>query len=571
MIRRLIHYYAPYKWLTALDFSSAVLHSTFALAIPYFTTDMLKNDIQGGDVHKVAVKIGLLMLLIAVSAFTHYINIKWGHILGARIETDMRQDLFRHLQKLSFSYYDRTKTGHLISRIANDLLNISELAHHGPEDFIISLTFLIGAMIAMFYMNPLLAAVSVVPLICLLAWGMIMGTRMRSGFRAMRKRIADINSNVENALQGIREVQSYANEKHQINKFEEVNGLFCQAKEHMYSQMGMFASGMMFLMESYQFIVIGGGILLMMYGKIQWAEVIGFMLFTRLTMMPVRRLTDFIEQYQQGMASIERFFEVMDEQPDIVDHENAIRPEKVDGEIRIENLSFKYDTSADWILKDISLSVPAGKTAALVGESGAGKSTLASLIPRFYEAVEGSITIDGNDVKMLQQEFLRESIGIVQQNVFMFDTTIRENIEFGCPGATEEQIIEAARNANILDFIQSLPQGLDTTVGEQGVKLSGGQKQRLSIARVFLKNPAILIFDEATSSLDNESEALIKSAMEVLCKGRTTIVIAHRLSTVRNADMTYVLRGGRLVEQGRHEELVALNGYYAELYEKSKF
>jgi len=571
MIRRFIAFYRPYRALFALDIITAVLHSGFTLCVPLLIRNMLKYDLPAGDLSHIVLTLGMLLGLIALMSITRYINTRWGHVLGTRIETDMRRDLFGHLQKLSFSYFDRTKTGHIISRIANDLFNIAELAHHGPEDFLISLCLVAGAIGVMFWFNVSLALVTLFPLLFMITWGMIYGKRMKEGFRRVREKIADINSSVEDSIQGIREVKSYTNEEHEIDKFAEVNLEFRSAKEHMYGVMAGFHSGMTFLIESCMLAVVGGGAVLACYGRIDLADVIGFLLYVRFMMNPVRRLVNFVEQFQQGAASFERFVEIMDVEPDIVDRPNAVRPERIEGEIAFEGVWFRYPTSADWVLKDIDLRAPAGATIALVGESGAGKSTLASLIPRFYEVQRGAITIDGRDVLDLQQRSLRENIGIVQQNVFLFDSTIRENIMFGNPGAAGEELIQAAESANILDFIKGLPDGFDTWVGEHGVKLSGGQKQRVSIARAFLKNPPILIFDEATSSLDAESEGLIRASMEALCRDRTTIVIAHRLTTVKNADRTFVLREGRIVEQGAHAELLAREGYYSELYAGSSF
>ncbi len=571
MIRRFIAFYRPYKALFALDIVTAVLHSGFTLCVPLLIRNMLKYDLPAGDLAHIWLTLGVLLVLVALMSITRYINTRWGHVLGTRIETDMRRDLFGHLQKLSFSYFDSAKTGHIISRIANDLFSISELAHHGPEDFLISLCLVAGAIAMMFWFNVSLALVALVPLLFMLTWGMIYGRRMKVGFRRVRQKIADINSSVEDSIQGIREVKSYTNEEREIDKFGEVNLKFRSAKERMYGVMAGFHSGMTFLMESCMLVVVGGGAVLACYGKVDLADVIGFLLYVRFMMNPVRRLVNFVEQFQQGAASFERFVEIMDVEPDIVDRPNAVCPGRIEGDVVFDGVWFRYATSADWVLQDIDLRAPAGATIALVGESGAGKSTLASLVPRFYEAQKGAITIDGRDVLDHQQRSLRENIGIVQQNVFLFDSTIRENIMFGNPAAAEEDLIRAAESANIMDFIGGLPDGFDTWVGEHGVKLSGGQKQRVSIARAFLKNPPILIFDEATSSLDGESERLIRASMEALCRSRTTIVIAHRLITVQNADCIFVLRRGRIIEEGVHAELLQRGGGYSELYAGSSF
>jgi ATP-binding cassette subfamily B protein len=394
---------------------------------------------------------------------------------------------------------------------------------------------------------------------------------MRNKFRTVRKRIADINSSVENSIQGIREVKSYANEDYAIEKFGEANMGFLSAKEDMYKVMAKFHSGMIFFIESYQLVVIGTGAYLIRKGELDLADVIAFLMYFRFSMMPIRKLVNFIEQFQQGVAAFERFDEVMKVEPDIIDRENPVVLDNVKGNINFSDVSFKYEGCDEWILEDINIKIDKGKTIALVGESGAGKSSLASLIPRFYEVQKGIISLDGINIMDLEQKTLRENIGIVQQNIFLFDTTIRENIMFGNPEATEEELVLAAKSANIFDYIMTLPDQFETVVGERGVKLSGGQKQRISIARAFLKNPPVLIFDEATSSLDTESESLITDSMEKLCENRTTIIIAHRLSTVRNADYTYVLKSGKIIEHGPHEDLIKSEGYYKSLYTKSMF
>ncbi len=570
-LRRFAAYYRPHKWLFILDMATAVMQSGFAICIPMLVRNTIKYDLPAQEVNRIAASLGIALALVGLMSLASYVNIRFGHYLGTRMETDMRADLFGHLQKLSFTYFDNTKTGHIISRISNDLFTIAEVAHHAPEDLFISLTTIIGSFALMFSISPTMAVLSIAPLPFMVLWGAVYGTKMRRGFKTVRERIADINSSVENSIQGIREVKSFTNEDHQIGKFGEVNKEFKSAKEGMYSIMASFHGGMMFMMEAYSLVIIGGGTALVYYGRIDLADLIGFQLYVPFIIGPVRRMVNFIEQMQQGMASFDRFIEIMDVEPDIVDRPGAVEPGEIKGDIALKDLWFKYEGSEDWVLRDVNLRVPAGSSAALVGESGAGKSTLAALIPRFYEAQKGTLAIDGIDVRDITQRALRRNIGIVQQNVFMFDATLRENIMFGDPQAGDEQLVEAAKNANIYEFIKSLPDGFDTQVGEHGVKLSGGQKQRVSIARVFLKNPPILIFDEATSSLDTESESLIRSAMEKLSEGRTTIIIAHRLSTVRNADYTYVLRSGRIVEEGTHDELMGRNGYYSELHAHSVF
>jgi len=537
--------------------------------IPLLVRQVLKYYLPEGNMSKLWIAMGIAAVIVAGMSVTNYINMKWGHILGTRIETDMRSTLFRHLQKLSFKYFDNTKTGHIMSRISNDLFTISEVAHHAPEDLFISTVMITGAFIVMSCINPFLGLLALVPLPIMVGWGGYYRSRMKKGFRTVRRRIADINSNVENSIQGIREVKSYTNEQYEIGKFAEVNIKFRSAKEFMYGVMASFHTGMMFLAEMYYLVIISGGSLLIYHGKITLPDLVASLMYVRFILDPIRRLVNFIEQFQQGAASFERFIEVMDVEPDIIDNEDAITLSRIEGSIEMRNVSFRYNSTDEWVLKDISLEVPCGKTVALVGESGAGKTTLATLIPRFYEVQKGEILIDGRNVMDLHQRCLRENIGLVQQNVFLFDTTIRENILFGKPDATDSELREAAHNANILAFIESLPEGFDTLTGERGVKLSGGQRQRISIARVFLKNPPILIFDEATSSLDSESEMLIRQSMEMLCRNRTTVIIAHRLSTVKHADHTYVLKKGKILEQGTHTDLIAARGYYYSLYSSS--
>jgi len=570
LLRRFTAYYRPYKKLLALDLTTAAARAVFMIIIPYLVVRMLgKDQLATISILDIWITIAFLSILIILMALAEFINVKWGHILGTNLETDMRADLFRHLQKLSFKYFDNTKTGHIMSRISNDLFTISELAHHAPEDLLISSFMLIGAFGFMFSMSWIMALIVLIPMPLILLWGNIYRLRLRHTFRDVRKKVADINSNVENSIQGIREVQSYAKEAYAVDQFKAVNNQFRKAKINMYGSMAGFHAGMMFLIEFYSVIIIGGGMLLVHIHRLELIELIGFLMYRRYMFQPIRRLTGFMEQYQQGVAAFERFTEIMDEAPDIEDQPNAISVEQVDGDIKFENVSFKYsEEMPDLILNNLSLHVKPGQTVALVGESGAGKSTLAALIPRFYEPQEGTIYLDEKDIMTLKKKDLRRHVGIVQQNVFLFDTTIRDNIMFGRPDATEAELIQAAQSAQIYDMIQSLPNGFNTIVGEHGVKLSGGQKQRVSIARLFLKNPAVLIFDEATSSLDSESEMLLQKSMETLCKGRSTLIIAHRLTTVKNADYTYVLRDGRIVEEGSHDKLIVENGYYSELYNR---
>ncbi len=571
MLKRFASYYKPHRKLFSVDLTSAVLRSAFMMVVPYLVVRMLgKDQLKDASLSEIWMTILILGVLMVLMAITEFINIKWGHILGTRIETEMRGDLFRHLQKLSFHYFDHTKTGHIMSRISNDLFTISELAHHAPEDFILSVSLLTGSLVFMFILNWQLALIVVVPLPLLLIWGNVFTVRLRRSFREVRKRVADINSNVENSIQGIREVKSYAKERYAISQFDDVNNDFKEAKSNMYHTMAGFHSGMMFFIEFYSVIIIGGGMLLVHAGQMEIVELLGFLMYRRYMFQPIRRLTAFTEQFQQGVAAFERFVEVLKVEPETPDHPSADLMEAIRGDIRLENVTFKYnDSDVKWILEDVCIHIKPGQTVALVGESGAGKSTLASLIPRFYEIQQGAILIDGQDVMALQKQDLRQNVGIVQQSVFLFDSTIRQNIMFGRPSATEEELIAATKSAHIYDFIMTLADGFDATVGERGVMLSGGQKQRISMARLFLNNPPILIFDEATSSLDSESEMLIQESLERLCVGRSTLVIAHRLSTVRNADYTYVMREGKVVEEGSHASLIEQRGYYFDLYNRN--
>jgi len=568
MIRKFITYYKPHKSLFILDMICAVTASGLAVLFPFLTRTLLGKALPSENVSWIYKLLTLMFCIYIIKSILMYIRVKWGHILGVRIEADMREDLFSHIQKLSFSYFDRVKTGHLMSRISNDLSVIAEVAHHAPEDLIISVIILFMAYILMFLFNIQLALISLLPIPLMLIWGVYMGRRMRQGFRTVRKEIAEINSTVENSVQGIREVKSFANEAMENSKFNRTNSTFRLAKELMYQKMARFHSVMDFLREIYYFCIIAGGTLLIFQGKLELVDLLAFILYVGVILPPIDRLINFTEQLQQGMSSFERFLEIMEIEPDIQDSSDAVEFIPDSAALSIENVSFRYDKSPDWILKNISLNIAGGETIALAGESGAGKSTMAALIPRFYDAQKGQVRIDGQNIAEVTQKSLRESIGIVQQNVFLFDGTIRENIIYGRPGATEREIEEALELANLKEFISTLPEGLETQVGERGVLLSGGQKQRISIARVFLKNPRLLILDEATSSLDNESESLIQDALWQLSRNRTTIIIAHRLSTIMKADRIFVMKGGEIVETGSHRELLAQGGYYKSLADK---
>lgn len=568
MIKKFISYYKPHLKLFILDMFCAIIASALTIAFPFITRILIGDYLPNKNIEMIVLALSVMLAIYIAKSSLTYIRVKWGHIMGVRIEADMRRDLFAHIQKLSFSYFDRVKTGHLMSRISNDLNVIAEVAHHAPEDLLISSIIMIMTYIVLFIINPILALISMIPLPFMLLWGFLMGSSMRKGFRMVRKEIAEINSTVENSVQGIREVKSFANEKLENEKFYQSNNTFRIAKEISYQRMARFHSLMQYFRDMYYFCVIAGGTVLIFKGELNIVDLLTFILYVGIILPPIDKLINFTEQLQQGIASIERFQEIMEIQPDIKDSADAVRFVPTGGKLSINNVSFKYDKSPDWILKDICINIKAGETVALAGESGAGKSTLAALLPRFYDAQKGSIIIDDQEITSLKQKSLRRTIGIVQQNVFLFDGTIRENIYYGKPGSTEEEIFEAVKMSNLETFLSTLPDGLDTEVGERGVLLSGGQKQRISIARVFLKNPEILILDEATSSLDNESESLIQEALWELCKNRTTIIIAHRLSTIMMADTIYVMKNGEIVERGTHLELLAQKGYYKNLADK---
>lgn len=570
-LKKFIAYYRPYKGMFFLDMFCALVLSGIDLFFPSlvkYLMDEVYEKIPPNMVEIVLISgLGLLLLYIIRYFCQRYITAQ-GHIMGARMETDMRRDLFTHLQKLSFSYYDNANTGTLMSRITNDLFDISELAHHGPEDLFISILKIIGAVVMMLSMDVKLTIILLVLMMFIVGFTAFYNLKMRAVFAENRKKIAAVNAQTQDTLSGIRVVKSFSNEDIEQRKFDRGNEQFLKTKEDSYSIMGQFFSGNQLLQGIlYISVLVLGGIFLGR-GQISTSDLIAYILFINVFLNPIDRLVNFTEAFQRGMSGFERFLEILRTEPEITDKDNAIDLTDVEGEIRFNNVSFSYNDKTE-VLKDINLTIYKGQTIALVGPSGSGKTTFCSLIPRFYEVNDGSITIDGIDIRDVTLESLRRNIGMVQQDVYMFSGTVEENILYGKPDAAKEEVINAAKLANAHDFIMELENGYNTFVGERGAKLSGGQKQRISIARAFLKNPPILILDEATSALDNESERLVQESLKILAKGRTTLIIAHRLSTIKNADNIVVLTANGIEEQGTHKELLEKGGVYASLHSET--
>lgn len=568
-LKKMFSYYKPYKGIFFADMFFATLSAAVALTIPLvvrYVTSTLIYKTTAEIVHQIVfIAIGLLLLL-AVDCYSRFFIGNYGHVMGAKMEYDMRAELFAHLQKLSFSFYDDAKVGQLMSRVTSDLFDITELLHHGPENIILSLLKIAGALIILLNINGWLALAAFIVLPFMFWFALVLNKRMRAAFKSNRVKIAAINEQIEDNLSGIRVVKSFANEDIENEKFKIGNDGFLAAKKNSYQFMGIFQSGVGVFSTLIQVNVIIAGAILIAYSRINISDLITFLLYINVFTDPIRTLVDFTEQFQNGYTGFERFREIMDIEPDIKDSENAVELKNVKGKIEFQNVSFKYNDGAEGVLNNINLTVPAGAYMALVGSSGTGKTTLCSLIPRFYDVTEGTIMIDGKDIRDVTLSSLRNHIGMVQQDVYLFAGTIFENIAYGKPGAGREEVIEAAKNANAHEFIMSFPDGYDTDIGQRGIKLSGGQKQRLSIARVFLKNPPILIFDEATSALDNESEKVVQESLEKLAKNRTTFVIAHRLTTIQNAEKILVLTEEGIAEAGSHEELLAKGGIYEKLY-----
>lgn len=571
-IRRFTAYYKPHKRLFALDMACAFTIAVCDLVYPLVTRRILNEYIPAGELRLLIVWSVALLGLYLLKMLLNYIVQYYGHIIGVRMQAQMRREVFSHLQTLPFSYFDEHKSGKIMSRIINDLQDISELAHHGPEDLFLSVVMLIGSFIVLFPINRLLTVIIFLCIPLILAFTIHMRKQMNETFTRTRREIAEVNAELENAIAGIRVSKAFTGAEHELEKFDRANRAYEHSREDSYRVMGRFFSGMQFSTDLINVVMmLAGGVAVYMqsvspdsFFGMDVADFVAFTLYISLFLSPIRRLTQFSEMFQQGMTGFTRFLEIMDEQPE-TEAESAVPLQVRNGEVTFDDATFRYG-EGDEVLTHLSLQVPAGSTVALVGPSGGGKTTLCHLLPRFYELTSGRILIDGQDTREVSLTSLRRAIGIVQQDVFLFTGTIWDNIAYGNPQADEAAVIAAAKRANIHDFVMGLEDGYQTYIGERGVKLSGGQKQRLSIARVFLKDPPILVLDEATSALDNATELLIQSALDELCHGRTTLVVAHRLSTVRHADKIVVLTDNGIEEQGTHDELLQKNGAYAALY-----
>ncbi|HIU77033.1 MAG TPA: ABC transporter ATP-binding protein [Candidatus Pelethocola excrementipullorum] len=570
-LKNLTAYYKNYKGLFFTDLVFATVGSGITLAIPlivrYITGTVVEQPIA--EATNMIFKLGVLLIIMVLAEMgCNYYITYFGHMMGAMMERDMRNEIYSHYQKLSFAFYDNQKVGHLLSRITSDLFDISELLHHGPEDIMISTIKLVGAFIILLVINAPLALVSIGIVFLMLIYAIFMNRRMKSAFRENRRRIADINSQIEDSLSGIRVVKSFGNESVEMNKFKVGNERFVDSKRRTYRYMAIYHSGMGACATMITVGALVVGALFMTKNQLSAADLVTFLLYINNFTEPVKKLVNFTEMFQNGYSGYERFQEIIEIAPDIKDRPDAVHlTGEVKGDIRFEDVSFQYEDTKEEVFSHVDLEVKPGEYVALVGGSGAGKTTLCSLIPRFYDVTSGGIYLDGTDIRSICLKDLRDHIGIVQQDVYLFAGTIIDNIRYGKPDATDEEVLRAARAANAHDFIMEMPDGYDTDIGQRGVKLSGGQKQRLSIARVFLKNPPILIFDEATSALDNKSERVVQKSLEELAKNRTTFVIAHRLSTIKNAQRILVLNEDGIAEEGTHEELLKKNGEYAKLYQ----
>ena len=567
-LKKLAKYYKPYLGTFILDMILAMMSAAVALVIPLvvrFITSKVAYMSANEALSRIMIIVGVLFVLVLIQWGCNYYISNYGHVMGAKIEYDMRAEIFNHYQKLSYSFYDDQKVGQLLSRITSDLFDITELLHHGPENITISLIKIIGALCILSSIDLRLTIAAFVLIPFMLVFAYVLNKRMKRAFKRNRVRIGEINAQIEDNLSGIRVVKSFANEDIECEKFKKGNDLFLESKRNSYHYMGMYNAGLTAFTTMINVIVIAAGGIGIAKGWVNITDFVTFLLYINIFTEPVKVLIDFTEQFQNGYSGYERFLEILSVEPEIADKPDAKELTDVKGAITFENVSFRYKDGVDEVLSGVNLSVRPGEYVALAGPSGVGKTTLCSLIPRFYEVTGGSIKIDGTDIKDVTLKSLRDHIGVVQQDVYLFMGTIKENIRYGKPDATDEEVIQAAKLANAHDFIMSFENGYDTDIGQRGVKLSGGQKQRLSIARVFLKNPPILIFDEATSALDNESEQIVQESLEKLAKNRTTFVIAHRLTTIENAEEILMLTDEGIKERGTHEELMKLDGEYARM------
>lgn len=568
MFKRFISYYKPHKRIFILDMLASFTVSFIGIVYPIVTRTMLNDLIPNKKFKMIFIFGTALLTLYFIRMLLNFFIQYQGHIMGVKMQAQMRHDMFTHLEKLPYSFYDNHETGKLMSRMTNDLMDISELAHHGPENLIVSTITILTSFIYLSTINIWLTLIIFICVPFLVIISVLLKNRMKDAFMRSRKSIAKINADLESSISGIRVTKAFTNAEKETEKFEKGNEEFVKSRKDAYKAMGQFHSTTSFVTDIFNVIVLIAGGIFLYKGKITFADYSAFIVSVNLFLTPVTTLINFMEQYQNGVTGFERFIEIMDTKPE-KDKDNAKNIEKLNGNIEFENVSYGYDGEKN-VLKNISLKINQGQTFALVGSSGGGKTTICHLIPKFYTVKNGKIKIDGYDINDITADSLRKNIGIVQQDVYLFNSSIKENILYGRLDATDEEVIEAAKKANIHDYIVSLEDGYETQIGERGVKLSGGQKQRLSIARVFLKNPSILILDEATSALDNATETLIQNALNELCKGRTTIVVAHRLSTIKNADEIAVVSDGKIIEKGTHDELLNLNCEYAKLY-KSQF
>lgn len=572
-LKKFIKYYKPYKTVFFIDLLCATIISAIDLAFPQLLRTLTKTLFAGAPGKIISalipITIGLLVAYIIQTACRYYVTYA-GHMMGARMERDMRKELFDQYEKLSFSYYDQNNSGQMMSKLVSDLFDISELAHHGPENLFISLIKIIGSFIFLFMINRMLAVPMLILVVLMLVFSYGQNKKMQETFMDNRRKIGDINSSLQDTLAGIRVVQSFANERIEQEKFNRSNENFLISKDANYRCMGSFMSGNAFFQGMMYLVTLVFGGFLIAHGRMEASDLAMYALYIGIFISPIQILVELTEMMQKGLSGFRRFLEVVETEPDIVDAADAKPLKNVKGNVCYEDVSFHYSDDDTPVLSHVSFEIPAGKSIALVGPSGSGKTTICSLLPRFYDVTEGRVTIDGNDVRRLTLESLRSQIGLVSQDVYLFGGSIKDNIAYGKPDATMDEIVDAAKKANIHDFIMELPDKYDTFVGERGTRLSGGQKQRISIARVFLKNPPVLILDEATSALDNESERFIQKSLEELAKDRTTITIAHRLSTIRNADEILVVADCGIAERGTHEELLARDGIYARYYEMSR-